>query len=72
VLEKNCGNIPIVLFANKVDLVNEDNINISEIQKLVNEHNLLKFFLTSAKTNQGVVKAFNTIIEHLYLKFKIM
>jgi len=72
VVEKNCGNIPIVLFANKVDLVDENSINKSKIQKLVNEHNFLKFFFTSAKTGHGVVDAFNAIIEQLYLKFKTL
>ena len=70
VIEKNCGTIPIVLFANKVDLVDEPSVNKSKIQKLVNEYHFLNFFLTSAKTGQGVVDAFQAIIEHLYLKFK--
>ncbi|MFX0004558.1 MAG: Rab family GTPase [Candidatus Hodarchaeota archaeon] len=70
VLVKNCGNIPIVLFANKVDLVDEESLNTIEIKKLAEEHNFLNFFLTSAKTGQGVVEAFNAIIERLYLKFK--
>jgi len=70
VLEKNCGNIPIVLFANKVDLVDENSLATTEILKLVNEFNFLNFFFTSAKTGQGVVDAFNEIIERLYLKFK--
>ncbi|MFX1304832.1 MAG: Rab family GTPase [Promethearchaeota archaeon] len=70
VLEEHCGNIPVVLFANKVDLVDEKNLNISKIQKLVNEHNFLKYNITSAKTGHGVIEAFNTIIEHLYFKFK--
>ena len=70
ILEKNCGNIPIVLFANKVDLVDENSLATTEILKLVNEFNFLNFFFTSAKTGQGVVDAFNEIIERLYLKFK--
>ena len=69
-VEQNCGNIPIVLFANKVDLVDESSLNSAEIQKHVNEYNFLNFFLTSAKTGQGVIEAFNTIIERLYLNFK--
>lgn len=72
VVVKNCGNIPVVLFANKVDLVDESSLNSVEIQKLVNERNFLNFFLTSAKTGQGVIEAFNAIIEQLYLKFKIL
>jgi Ras-related protein Rab-23 len=70
VLVKNCGNIPVVLFANKVDLVDQNSLMTTEIQKLADEHNFLNFFLTSAKTGQGVVDAFNAIIERLYLKFK--
>ena len=70
VVEKNCGNIPIVLFANKVDLIDENSLITTKIQKLVNERNILNFFLTSAKTGQGVVEAFNAIIERLYFKFK--
>jgi Ras-related protein Rab-23 len=72
VVKNNCGNIPIVLFANKVDLVDEKSINTSKIQNLVEEHNFLKYFFTSAKTGQGVVEAFNTIIEQLYLRFKTL
>ena len=70
VVVKNCENIPVVLFANKVDLVDENRIVKTEIKNLVNEHNFLKYSFTSAKTGQGVVEAFNVIIEHLYLKFK--
>ena len=70
VVEKHCGNIPVVLFANKVDLVNENNLNNTKIQKLVNEYSFLKYFITSAKTGQGVINAFNAIIEQLYFKFK--
>jgi small GTP-binding protein len=70
VVKENCGTIPIVLFANKVDLVDENSIDISKIQNLTQDNNFLKFFFTSAKTAQGVVEAFNAIIDHLYLKFK--
>ena len=70
VVEENCGDIPIVLFANKVDLVNEININKSIIQALANEYKFLNYFFTSAKTGQGVVDAFNSIIEQLYFQFK--
>ena len=70
VVEKNCGDIPIVLFANKVDLVNESSINKSKIQKLAEEYKFLNLFFTSAKTGENVVKAFNAIIERLYFQFK--
>ncbi|MFX1569109.1 MAG: Rab family GTPase [Promethearchaeota archaeon] len=69
-LNKYCGNIPVVLFANKVDLINENDLNESEIQNLVNKFNLLGYYITSAKTGQGVIEAFNAIIEKLYYKSK--
>jgi len=69
-LKKYCGNIPVVLFANKVDLVNKNGINEIEIQELVEEHNFLGYYITSAKTGQGVLEAFNAIIEKLYYKYK--
>jgi small GTP-binding protein len=71
-VEKYCGDIPIVLFANKVDLLDENSLYTAQIQTLVDEYNFLYFFLTSAKTSQGVIEAFNAIIERLYLKFKAL
>ncbi|MHA2038835.1 MAG: Rab family GTPase [Promethearchaeota archaeon] len=69
-INKYCDNIPIVLFTNKVDLVDENNINEIEIQNLINEYNFLGYYITSAKTGQGVIDAFNAIIEKLYHKYK--
>lgn len=63
-----CGDIPIVLFANKVDLISEDKIKHANIQEIVNEYGFLNYYVTSAKTGQGVHNAFNTIIKILYKK----
>ena len=71
-LEKYCGDIPVVLFANKVDLVEEDNLDTRKIQEFVKEREFLGYYLTSAKTGQGVHEAFNTIIENLYYKYKAL
>ncbi|GAG70073.1 unnamed protein product [marine sediment metagenome] len=65
-----CGDIPIVLFGNKVDLIDEEKIDISEIEKIVERENYLGYFTTSAKTGQGVIEAFNAIIDELYAKYK--
>jgi len=65
-----CGNIPIVLFANKVDLVEENSLDNSIIQEVVNERNFLGYYITSAKTGVGVIEAFNEIIDKLYHKYK--
>jgi Ras-related protein Rab-23 len=71
-LKKYCGDIPIVLFANKVDLVEEDDLETNKIQKIVDENNFLGYYLTSAKTGQGVIEAFDAIINELYYKFKAL
>ena len=70
VVVKNCENIPVILFANKADLVNKNDLNEPEIQNLVKKYNFLGYYLTSAKTGQGVIEAFNAIIENLYHKYK--
>jgi small GTP-binding protein len=66
---KFCGDIPIIVFGNKVDLVDEDKLDTSKIQDLINENNFLGHYITSAKTGKGVIEAFNAIIKELYSKF---
>ena len=63
-----CGDIPILLFANKVDLIDEDKTKNSEIEQIKNKYKFLDYYITSAKTGHGVHIAFNTIIEKLYNK----
>ncbi len=67
-LTKYCGEIPIVVFANKVDLVDETKINDSSIQDIVKKNSFLGYYKTSAKTGKGVTQAFNAIIEALNYK----
>jgi small GTP-binding protein len=69
-LIKHCGSIPVVLFANKVDLVDENDLDSRNIDEIVEEHNFLGHYLTSAKTGRGVVDAFNSIINELYSRYK--
>jgi len=71
-ISKYCHEILVVLFANKVDLVDQNNFDDSKIQKLVDKHDFLGFYRTSAKTGEGVIEAFNAIIENLYRKFKAL
>ncbi|MFX0000901.1 MAG: Rab family GTPase [Candidatus Hodarchaeota archaeon] len=71
-IKQYCGDIPIVVFANKVDLIEEDNLDKTKIQELIKERNFLGYYITSAKTGEGVYKAFNTLIEKLYNKFKAL
>ncbi|MFW9819970.1 MAG: hypothetical protein ACFFE5_10200, partial [Candidatus Thorarchaeota archaeon] len=67
-----CGIIPVVLFANKVDLIDESILDTSAIEKIVSKHDFLGYYVTSAKTGQGVVEAFNAIIKELYEKYKAL
>ena len=69
-LKKYCSDILVIIFANKVDLIEEANLTKTNIQEIVRENNFLGYFLTSAKTGQGVHEAFKTIIEKLYYKSK--
>ena len=65
-IKNYCRDIPIVVFANKVDLIEENNLDKTNIQEIVKERDFLGYYLTSAKTGQGVHEAFNVIIEKLY------
>ena len=60
-----CGNIPTILFANKVDLIKEDSIDKNVLDKLVTEKNFLGYFIISAKTGKRVEGAFNFLIDAL-------
>lgn len=65
-----CGDILVVIFANKVDLVDESKLDHTEIQNIVKDNNFLGYYITSVKTVQGVWEVFNDIIDDLYVKYK--
>ncbi|MFX0069522.1 MAG: Rab family GTPase [Candidatus Hermodarchaeota archaeon] len=67
---KYCGDLPIVLFGNKIDLVNESDIDDKKFGTLVKKRNFLGYYKTSAKTGSGVYKAFQAIIKDLYNKYR--
>ncbi|MBN1802784.1 MAG: GTP-binding protein [Candidatus Lokiarchaeota archaeon] len=69
-IKKYCGELPIVLFGNKIDLVKDKNANDKKIKKIVKERNFLGYYKTSAKTGNGVYEAFQAIINELYARFK--
>ncbi len=60
-----CGEIPVVVFANKVDLINEQSLVKTKIQNLVKRRNFLGYYITSAKTGQGLDDAFNTLSKEI-------
>jgi len=78
-LKKHCGNIPMVLFGNKVDLVNAtalssnpgsptSDINVEQFAKL---NRFIGYYKTSALTGQGVTDAFKILVKKLYTIAKI-
>lgn len=67
---KYCGDIPIIVIANKTDLVDETKVDISKIQDFVKKNKFLGIYLTSAKTGHGIANAFNRIIEEVYKKYE--
>ncbi|TFG01116.1 MAG: GTP-binding protein [Promethearchaeota archaeon] len=69
-IKKYCGDIPIVLFGNKLDLVDEDELNDEKVENLVEDKNFLNYYKTSAKTGTGVYQGFQAIIKDLYYKYK--
>jgi small GTP-binding protein len=60
-----CGEIPIFLFANKVDLIDANHLDRQKIQEVVVDNDFLNYQITSAKTGHGVKNAFNSLIENL-------
>jgi small GTP-binding protein len=69
-IKEYCGDIPVVIFGNKVDLIDEINLDKSEVLEFIEENNYLGYYVTSAKTGKGVINAFNVIFDELYNKFK--
>ena len=67
---KYCGEIPVYLFANKADLVDEDELDELRIKKIVEENGLMGYYITSAISGDGTIEAFNDIIEELHNKYK--
>jgi len=70
-IKQYCGDIPIVLFGNKLDLVNEDDLNDKKVEKLAKKRKFLAYIKTSAKTGTGVYQGFQKIIRKLHSKYKI-
>jgi len=76
-ITKNVKNIPIVLFGNKIDLIDRESLNNKDktssnanIDILKKKHDFGGYYLTSALTGEGVTDAFKTLIKELYNKFK--
>ncbi len=77
-IRKNCEKIPIILFGNKVDLIEDDELSKDKgkltsddnIEKFINENHIVGYYKTSALTGSGVIDAFQTLINKLYNEYK--
>jgi small GTP-binding protein len=75
-LKKHCGNIPIVLLGNKIDLIH-DSLNVdletsdSNVEKLAQDNKFLGYYKTSALTGDGVTDGFKALVSRLYMIAKI-
>ncbi|MHA2038231.1 MAG: Rab family GTPase [Promethearchaeota archaeon] len=67
---ENAGNIPLWLFANKVDLVDINELDDSRLKRLVEEHNFQGYYYTSVDEKENIMRAFNDISTTLYAEFK--
>ncbi|MFX1324472.1 MAG: Rab family GTPase [Promethearchaeota archaeon] len=69
-IKNHVGDVPIILFGNKTDLVDEENLDNVKVQEIIEDRNFLGYYKTSAKTGSGVYEAFQAIIKKLYDKYK--
>lgn len=69
-IKKYCGDLPVILFGNKIDLIHNEEVSDKKVQKFVEERNFLGYYKTSAKTGVGVYEGFQAIIKDLYEKYK--
>jgi small GTP-binding protein len=69
-IRKHCGSIPVAVFANKVDLAYENVVDIEKVKDIIGKNDFLGYFVTSAKTGQGVIEGFESIYEQMYYKYR--
>jgi len=59
-LERVGGKVPLIIMANKMDLLNEAEFSENDVAKFALEHGAT-FFVTSAKTGENVESAFTSL-----------
>jgi small GTP-binding protein len=78
-IREGCGSIPIILFGNKADLVDQEALATSpnyatsdvHVEKFAQDHKIIRYFKTSALTGQNVKEAFQTLVHRLYQRATI-
>ena len=69
-IKQYCGDIPTILFGNKVDLIDKKKLKEKKVQKLIKKFEFIGYYKTSAKTGEEVIEAFHALIKELYHKYK--
>ncbi|TFG25843.1 MAG: GTP-binding protein [Promethearchaeota archaeon] len=77
-LKSNCGDIPIMLFGNKIDLVDNNEIAMNStlegsdanIEQLIKKHGFTAYYKTSALTGERVKDAFQSLVHTIYNRSK--
>ncbi|KKK94296.1 hypothetical protein LCGC14_2684270 [marine sediment metagenome] len=77
-VKKHCPNIPMVLFGNKIDLVDEASLggggsprSNANVEQYAKDNKFIGYFKTSALTGDGVIDAFKVLVKKLYMIAKI-
>jgi len=78
-IREACGNIPIILFGNKADLVDQNALATSpdyttsdvHVLKFAQDNKFIKYYKTSALSGQDVKEAFQTLVIKLYQRATI-
>lgn len=72
-IKEHCGDIPIILFGNKIDLLDENLQSDDEypksdenLKKLAIDMGCLEYFKTSALTGEGVMSSFRVLTHELH------
>ncbi len=65
-IKKHCGDLPVAIFGNKVDLVNEKKLDDSKVDSLRSDIAFIGHYYTSAKTGINVLDAFQSLVKVLY------
>ncbi len=76
-VKKHCPSIPMVLFGNKIDLVDEASLDDgnprgnANVEQFAKDNRFVGYYKTSALTGSGVTDAFKVLVKKLYTIAKI-
>ncbi|MFX1253087.1 MAG: Rab family GTPase [Promethearchaeota archaeon] len=65
-IKMNAGNVPIILFGNKADLIADREVEKDLVSDAVKEFGFKGYYETSAKTGQNVAEIFDRLIQEAF------